>query len=145
MQNWQNSLNDDPLPWLLEDKDPSIRFWVLVDILEKPIEDPEVQETRSAIAYQPLVKKIFSLQHPEGHWGDDQTKPYTAQGAVAALSLLHMLGAVPDNHTAAGCDSFLKFCQNETGGFSLTKTRRSGIFPRLHPHSIAAAALSMHS
>jgi adenylate kinase family enzyme len=76
-----------------------------------------------------LVKQLFSLQHPQGHWGDDETKPYTAQGAVTALSLLHMLGAAPDKRTAAGCDSFLKFCQHEIGGFSLSKKQRSGIFP----------------
>ena len=91
--------------------------------------DPEVQEARAAIAQQPLVKELFALQHPEGYWGDDETKPHTAQGAVTALSLLYMLGVPPDKRTAAGCDSFLKFCQHESGGFSMTKKLRSGIFP----------------
>ena len=45
------------------------------------------------------------------------------------LSLLHMLGVTPNECTTAGCDSFLTFCQHESGGFSMTKTRRSGIFP----------------
>ena len=129
MHNWQKRLNDDPLPWLLEHENPSVRSWTLIDILNKPVDDPEVRKTRSAIAQQSLVKRIYSLQHPEGYWGDDETKPYTAQGAVSALSLLHMMGVVPDQRTAAGCDSFLKLCQHESGGFSLTKTRRSGIFP----------------
>ena len=40
-----------------------------------------------------------------------------------------MLGVTPDKRTAAGCDSFLKFCQHESGGFSLRKKFRSGIFP----------------
>jgi hypothetical protein len=88
-----------------------------------------VQEAKAAIADQSLVKELFALQRPEGHWGDDETKPYTAQGAVAALSLLHMLGANPDSRTAAGCDSFLRFCQHESGGFSMTRKLRSGIFP----------------
>jgi len=35
----------------------------------------------------------------------------------------------PDERTSAGCDSFLRFCQHESGGFSMIKTRRSGIFP----------------
>jgi hypothetical protein len=88
-----------------------------------------VQEVRLAIARQPLAKELFALQHPEGYWGDDETKPYTAQGAVTVLTLMHMLGVPPDKRTTAGCDSFLKFCQHESGGFSLTKTLRSGIFP----------------
>jgi len=122
-------LNGDPLPWLLEPDNPSIRYWVLVDILDRFADDPDVKQARAAIAHQPLVQELFALQHPEGFWGEDETKPYTAQGAVTALSLLYMLGVPPDQRTTAGCDSFLKFCQHESGGFSLTKKLRSGIFP----------------
>lgn len=129
MQNWQEHLNGDPLPWLLDPENPSVRYWTLADILDRPASDPEVQEVRAAADQQPLVKELFALQHPEGYWGDDETKPYTAQGAVATLTLLHMLGVTPDERTAAGCDSFLRFCQHESGGFSMTKKLRSGIFP----------------
>ena len=129
MQSRSNRLRGDPLPWMLDPESPSIRYWTLIDILDRPASDPEVREARVAIAHQPFVKELFALQRPEGYWGDDETKPYTAQGAVTALTLLHMLGVTPDKRTAAGCDSFLKFCQHENGGFSLTKKLRSGIFP----------------
>lgn len=129
METWHEHLNGDPLPWLLEPENPSVRCWTLTDLLDRPGGDADVQEARTAIPQQALVKEIFALQHPEGFWGDDETKPYTAQGAVAALSLLYMLGVPPDARTAAGCDSFLRFCQHASGGFSLTKTLRSGIFP----------------
>jgi hypothetical protein len=122
-------LNGDPLPWLLEPENPSVRYWTLIDILHRSARDPEVQTAKAAIPHQPIVQELFALQHPEGYWGDDETKPYTAQGAVAALGLLHMLGVTPNPRTAAGCDSFLTFCQHESGGFSLTKKLRSGIFP----------------
>ena len=125
MQN----LHGDPLPWLLDPENPSVRYWTLLDILDRPSSASEVQAARTAIAQQPLVKELFALQHPAGYWGDDETKPQTAQGAVAVLSLLHMLGVPPDKRTTAGCDSFLKFCQHESGGFSMTKKIRSGIFP----------------
>jgi hypothetical protein len=128
MQIWQKYLKGDPLPWLLEPQNPSIRYWTLVDVLNWPASDPEVQEARLAIAQQALVKELFALQHAQGYWGDE-TKPHTAQGAVAALNLLHRLGVVPCERTAAGCDSFLKNCQHESGGFSMTRTIRSGIFP----------------
>jgi len=129
MQNWQKHLNGDPVPWLLEPENPSVRYWTLVDTLDRSVRDPEVQNAKAAIAQQSLVKELFALQHPEGHWGDDESKPHTAQGAVGALSLLRMLGVTPDNRTTAGCDSFLKFCQHESGGFSMTRKIRSGIFP----------------
>lgn len=129
MQNWQKHLNGDPLPWLLDPENPSVRYWTLTDILGRSASDAEVQETRAAIARQPLVEELFVRQHPDGHWGDDETKPYTAQGAVTALTLLHMLGVVPDERTTAGCNSFLRFCQHASGGFALTRTLRSAIFP----------------
>lgn len=122
-------LKADPIPWLLEPENPSVRYWTLIDLLDRSVHDPEVREAKATIAQQPLVGEIFAGQHSDGHWGDDQTKPYTAQGAVGVLSVLHMLGVEPDERTAAGCDSMLRFCQNESGGFSLRKTQRSGIFP----------------
>jgi hypothetical protein len=129
MQGWQKYLNRDPFPWLLEPENPSVRYWTLIDILDRPATDPEVQKARVAIVRQPFVKQLFTLQHPEGYWGDDETKPYTAHGAVTVLALLHMLGVPPNDRTTTGCDSLLKFCQHENGGFSLTKKQRSGLFP----------------
>jgi hypothetical protein len=129
MRNRLTRLNGDPLPWLLEPEPPSIRYWTLTDILDRPAADADVLETQIAIAQHPLVKELFAVQHPEGYWGDDETKPYTAEGAATVLTILHMLGVTPDERTTAGCHSFLRFCQHESGGFSLTKRQRSGIFP----------------
>ena len=129
MENWQSRLNGDPLPWLLEVENPSVRFRTLTQILDLPESDPEVLEARTAILHQPFVRHLFDLQHPEGYWGDDPARPYTAQGAVGVLSLLYMLGVPPDERTAAGCNSLLKFCQHPSGGLSLQKTLRSAIFP----------------
>lgn len=129
MLNWQQQLNGDPLPWLLDPANPSVRYWALRDILARPADDPDVQAARAAIAAQPLVQALFALQQPQGHWGEDATRPYTAQGAVGVLSLLHLLGVPPDERTAKGCDSFLTFSQHGSGGLSMTRTQRSGIFP----------------
>jgi hypothetical protein len=126
---WLDALRDDPIPWLLEPENPSVRYWTLTDILSRPADDPDVLEARAAISQQPLVQDLFAQQHPDGHWGDDRTKPHTAQGSLGVLSLLYMLGVEPDERTTAGCASFLRFCQHESGGFSMVKTRRSGIFP----------------
>ena len=101
MQNWYKHLNGDPLPWLLDSENPSVRYWTLTDILDRAANEPEVQKARAAIAQQPLVRELFALQHSEGFWGDDETKPYTAQGAVAVLSLLHMLGITPNQQRYA--------------------------------------------
>jgi hypothetical protein len=126
---WLDALRDDPIPWLLEPENPSVRYWTLTDILSRPTDDPGVLDARAAIAQQSLVQDLFAQQHPDGHWGDDRTKPHTAQGSMGVLGLLYVLGVEPDERTTAGCDSFLHFCQHESGGFSMVKTRRSGIFP----------------
>jgi len=129
MDEWRECLKGDPIPWLLESDSPSIRYWTLVDILERPADDGEVQEARAAIPSQALVQELFAMQRPEGYWGDDETRPHNALGAGPVLSLLSSLGVAPGERTAAGCDSFLKNCQHESGGFSMTRALRSGIFP----------------
>jgi hypothetical protein len=128
-ETWRAALCDDPVPWLLEPENPAVRYWTLTDILDRPEDDREVLDARAAVAQQPLMQELFASQHPEGHWGDDETKPYTAQGTLGVLIMLHTLAAGPGECTAAGCESFLRYCQHESGGFSLTKTRRSAIFP----------------
>lgn len=117
------------LPWLLEPADASVRYWTLRDILGRPADDTDVVAAQAAVVEQPLVRELFARQQPAGHWGDDATKPYTADGTLGVLALLHMLGVAPDERTAAGADTFLRACQHETGGFSMVATRRSGIFP----------------
>jgi hypothetical protein len=128
-ETWREALRGDPVPWLLEPGNPSVRYWTLTDILDRPADDAKIREARAAATHQPLAQELFASQHPDGHWGDDETKPYTARGTLGALIVLHTLGVEPDGRTAAGCNSFLRFCQHESGGFSLTKTRRSAVFP----------------
>jgi hypothetical protein len=127
--DWNQVLDSDIIAWLLEPDNPSVRYWTLVDILDRSADDAEVREARTAIAQQPLMQELFTRQHPDGHWGDDETKPHTAAGTLGVLGVLYTLGVEPDARTAAGCDSLLRFSQHESGGFSMVKTRRSGIFP----------------
>ena len=129
MTRWPVTLKGDPMPWLLEPGDPSVRYWALVDLLERPETDPEVRAARAAIARQTLVQDLFARQHRDGHWGDDPAAPYRADGAVGVLGLLCMLGVSPDERTAAGCDSLLEHAQHECGGLSIVRTQRSGIMP----------------
>jgi len=128
MKHWKERLAADSTGWLLERTNPSVRYWTLTDVLDRPDDNPEVLDAKADIARQPTVTEIFARQHRDGHWGD-KTKPHTARGAAGALGVLYLLGVDPDERTYAGCDSFLRFSQHEDGGFSMTKRRRSGIFP----------------
>lgn len=126
---WLQWLNDNPLPWLLEPENPSVRYWVLTDLLDRSLDDAQVKDAQAAIAQDPTVKALLDAQHEQGHWGDDPAKPYTAAGTLGVLQILHMLAAAPDERTRAGCDSFLRYCQHESGGFALYRTQRSSITP----------------
>ncbi len=128
MPTWQRHLKADPLPWLLEPENPSVRYWTLTGLLGRPEGDAEVRKTRREIADQPLVKDIFSRQRRKGFWGEE-TQPYAAEGDIGALGLLYMLGAVPDGRTRAGCESLLQFGQAANGGISLTRKIPSAVFP----------------
>jgi hypothetical protein len=75
MHSWQKLLNGDPLRWLLDPENPSVRTWTFVEILDRPANNPEVQEARAAITHPSLVTQLFTLQRPEGWRGDDETKP----------------------------------------------------------------------
>jgi hypothetical protein len=125
----QARLSGDPLPWLLEEENPSVRYRALIDLVGHTPGDTEARAARAAIARLPLVQELLAAQHPDGHWGDDAAKPYTAQGTLGVLGILRTLAVPPDERTAAGCDSLLRHCQHESGGFSMTRARRSGIFP----------------
>lgn len=126
---FKNYLNGDPLPWLLGAENPSVRFWTLRDIMGLPPDEKEVVQARLDISELPLVIDLIASQKADGHWGDDPAKPYTAAGTLGVLIVLYTLGVAPDERTAAGCDSFLRFCQSKEGGFSMVKTRPSGISP----------------
>jgi hypothetical protein len=131
-------LKEEPIPWLLEPdpQNPGVRYFTLTDLLDRPVDDSEVQDARAAIAQQPLVQALFASQHPNGHWDDDEAKPYRSEGAYGVLAILAQLGVEPDERTALGCENILRYSQNECGGFSMTQTRKSGIFPCTTPDAL---------
>ena len=55
--------------WLLgEESDPSVRYRVLREILEKPEDNSEVVRSRGQIGRKGWVAQILRLQQPAGHW-----------------------------------------------------------------------------
>ncbi len=63
-----------PLPrglrtWLLDDAaDPSVRYRVLREHLDRPEEDGEVRTARASIGREGWAAKILGEQHPSGQW-----------------------------------------------------------------------------
>ncbi len=84
----------DPVGWLLEPSDPSVRFWALQDIDGKRRDDPVVLEAQERVMSSPLVEAILSAQQPGGWWvgeRDMYLPKYTA--TTHSLLILAELGA----------------------------------------------------
>ena len=120
MRNWQSKLNDDPLPWLLEVENPSVRYWTLRDLLDRDSKDREVLAAKAAILQSAPVKKILAAQKAEGYWykpGPGYSPKY--QSTVWQILFLAELG-VGGTHQQVrrACDYLLTHTQAAHGGFS---------------------------
>jgi len=133
-------LSENVLEWLLEEENPSIRFYTLTSLLGKSPDDPEVIQARAAIMTQGRVPKILSFQNEDGSFGIPEKfygLKYT--GTVWTLLLLAELAADPlDPRVQKACEFILQHSQNpETGGFSHAQSAKtqtglaSGVIPCL--------------
>jgi Prenyltransferase and squalene oxidase repeat len=62
-------MNDDPLfRWLLEGTDPSVRYRVLRELLDRPEDDPDVVSARAEIGTTGWAASLLGLQFPDGRW-----------------------------------------------------------------------------
>lgn len=124
MTRWAQTLADDPLPWLLEPVDPSVRASTLQSLLERPSDDPEVREARStAMAVDPIAG-ILGAQETGGWWvkpGPGYGPKY--RGTVWNLMFLEQLGADPDDQRIQrACDYVLTWTSTAVGGFGASGT-----------------------
>jgi len=138
--DWKSVLKADPVDWLLETDNPSVRYFTLSQILDKPLSSSEVQAAKQAIMVAGVVPKILSKQNTSGYW-EAPEKFYTAKykGTVWQLIILAELGADgQDERVKKACEFILENAQDRTsGGFSawLSVTvgggRHSGVLPCL--------------
>ena len=113
-----NSL-EETINWLLERDNPSVRFLTLRDILDRKEGDAELEEARRDIANSRIVKKLFSEQRQEGHWGDTAS-PYHPKykSTYWQIMVLGHLGIDnTDERVRKACECVFGF-QHEEGGFS---------------------------
>jgi hypothetical protein len=129
MANWKSFLNDDPTGWLLENDNPSVRYFTLRDIMERPENDPEVIKAKNDIMKTGTVPAILERQHIDGYW-EDPKKFYTAKykGTVWQLIILAELGSDGKNEKVKkACEFILKNSQDiESGGFSQSFSTTTG-------------------
>jgi len=130
MSNWKPLLNSDPVDWLLERDNPSVRYFTLVDILDRIDNNSEVIETRDQIMEIGPVPKILAKQEEGGYWGrpEDFYIRSKYKGTVWQLLVLAQLGADGnDERVKKACEFIFDYSQDrQSGGFSYLGTRRRG-------------------
>jgi len=117
--DWRTHLNDDPLPWLLESDNPSVRYFALTDLLDRPADDPDVVAAKAAINTSRPVKNILDAMYPAGYWvkaGAGYSPKY--RSTVWSVIFLDQLGADEnDRRIQAACEYVLSHTQTPNGGF----------------------------
>lgn len=119
--HWKQPLKADPVSWLLDPVDPSVRYLALVDLLDRPAGDAEVVAARQAIMESPLVQATLRQQKPDGRWG---SRPRAYGDTIWRLLFLALLGASPNDAIRRGCDYLLERGQLPSGAFSYNEKPR---------------------
>jgi len=138
--DWKSVLKADPVNWLLEADNPSVRYFTLSQILDKPQADREVQEAKKEIMTAGVVPQILRKQNADGYW-EEPDRFYNAKykGTVWQLIILAELGANgQDERVKKACEFLLENSQDrKSGGFSAWLSvkvgggRYSGVLPCL--------------
>lgn len=65
---FENIVTQDTIDWLLQPDNPSVRFWALQQLQDRPFNHPEVVKAQNAIMETSCIRKIMEKQEEEGHW-----------------------------------------------------------------------------
>jgi len=141
MNNWESYLKKSQLSWLLEEDNPSVKYFTMVDLLDKPRDCPEVIRAKQEILQEGIAPKILAEQKEEGYW-EEADKFYTNKykGTVWQILILAALGVNKndDIRIEKACEFLLNHSQDKiSSGFSICRNakigggRHSGVIPCL--------------
>jgi hypothetical protein len=130
MNDWKCRLKADPTDWLLGEDNPSVRYFALVDLLDKPESDPTVIKAKAEIMRSGPAPQILVKQESGGYWGTPQDFYIRAKyrGTVWQLIVLAELGIDGNDERVRMAGEFiLKNSQDhQSGGFSIRGTPKNG-------------------
>jgi len=130
MSNWKSLLKADPIDWLLEKDNPSVRYFTLTDILGKTEDDPVVKKTKKKIMKIGVVPKILDRQEDGGYWGNPRDFYIRSKykGTVWQLIILAEYGVDVRNRRIKKACEFIFKCSQDiiSGGFSY-RSSKTGI------------------
>lgn len=111
-----------PLDWLLEENDPSIRYFTLLNLLDRLESDDDVVKARGQVIRSILVERLAERQHPGGYWGkpEDFYQRSKYRGTVWTFLILAQLGVDGrDERIRKAADFLIERAQDRiSGGFA---------------------------
>lgn len=114
---WLNLVNRDPVPWLLDPVNASVRYLTLRDIFNKPAEDLISEQAR--ILQSKTVSTILNQWIEINFWGRAYNPYYGgAAGNFGTLDLLRQMGAPVQPKIRQVCESVLEQGRGIDGAFS---------------------------
>lgn len=128
MSDWRAALKSDPTEWLLEEENPSVRYFTLRDILDSPEDDRAVRSARREIMRRGTVPEVLEKQSSPAY-AAAYPRFYTDKydGLVWSLIVLAELGADATPQIRAQCEYLLANAQEtQDGGFSMHTAQRTG-------------------
>ncbi|MFW9769357.1 MAG: nitrogen fixation protein NifH [Candidatus Thorarchaeota archaeon] len=114
---WTEFASQDVIAWLLGPENPSVRFWTLQHLEDKPLTDPDVMEVQDAIMVSQCVQSILREQKGEGHW-EQYANMYEPKYRATTHNLLILaeLGAKRTKQIEAAI-RYLYLFQRDSGHF----------------------------
>jgi hypothetical protein len=115
------------LPLLLADPSPSLRYLVLRELYQRPMDDPEVRELDHMRAADPLIRNLIDTQNPDGSWESaDPRGAIQGEKLYASAQVMVRFGYMgygPDHHTVQRGAEFIFSHQLEDGSWPLPASR----------------------
>jgi hypothetical protein len=127
--DWLQVLYSGVIPWLMENSDPSVRYWTLTRLLDRAEDEAEVVETRRAIMEDGPVVEILSHYAAAGRWEGEHSY-YTPKYRSAHWQLLllaELAADGEDGRIAAACQRMIEAVHCE---------KRDTIWPCFHGNLI---------
>ncbi len=121
-------VNDKIIKWLLEENNPSVRYYTMKSLLGVDINSMDLIQAKKQIMVSGVVPELLSYQSEDGSWGIPE-KFYTMKykGTAWQLMILAELGADPeDDRIHQACEFIFKMSQTaDNGGFSIEHGKKS--------------------
>jgi len=121
MKEWEKRVKSIPWEWLLNQSNPSVRYFTLSQLLDFPIDSTEVISAKESILQFGPAKKILDRQNPNGYWGNPANYYVNAKykGTAHTMLILAQLGvSQKDKRIKRMCELILDVAQGPcSGGF----------------------------